>query len=377
MSYDVNWAAVIKKKYERATTTDRLRPIPGVLDLLVRNHAVALNTEDCKSQDTSYWIKKYPTVFGSDVCGIVSAVGELITKFKVGDRVGGFAAVTWLDKIDHGAFQTYTLLREISTYCIPESMTFEQGAVFPMAMAKACMGLFEIFGIPRPQKGLFRPRGQLREVANPDPNKAPVLAWSYDGPEHGILLWSGSSSLGNCMIQICHVLGVKTYVTASLEYHEALLNLGAHRCFAIDDPHIDENIIAATKQDEVFVRLAYHCMEETGSSLTRTAQTLRKLREEAEHTIIEELPILGIAPWSHEDIKGIDLRLTLPTSICETSSNLAQWFFNEWLQTALELDEIVAAPEIEIIPGGIRHVQDALNRQKQGVDGKKLVLLVE
>lgn len=45
----------------------------------------------------------------------------------------GFAAVFYNGNIDHGAWQTYTILREIATTRIPESLGWVKAAMFPMA----------------------------------------------------------------------------------------------------------------------------------------------------------------------------------------------------------------------------------------------------
>jgi NADPH:quinone reductase-like Zn-dependent oxidoreductase len=67
------------------------------------------------------------TVLGSDCCGVVVAVGDSVTKFKVRDRVTGFSGVIYNNDINHGAYQSYTVLRDIATTKIPDKMSFEEG----------------------------------------------------------------------------------------------------------------------------------------------------------------------------------------------------------------------------------------------------------
>jgi NADPH:quinone reductase-like Zn-dependent oxidoreductase len=128
------------------------RPIPTVSldEVLVRNYAIATNPVDWKMQDSGSYIQSYPAVLGSDGCGIIAAVGSSVTKFKVRDRVTGFAGVIFLGNADHGAFQTYTLVKEITTLKLPDFLSFEEGATFPMAFATAAIALYVVLGVPRP-----------------------------------------------------------------------------------------------------------------------------------------------------------------------------------------------------------------------------------
>jgi NADPH:quinone reductase-like Zn-dependent oxidoreductase len=76
--------------------------------------AVAVNPVDWKIQDYGFAINTFPTVLGSDCCGVVVAVGDSVTNFQVRDRVKGFAGVIYNQDINHGAFQGYTILRDIA-----------------------------------------------------------------------------------------------------------------------------------------------------------------------------------------------------------------------------------------------------------------------
>ena len=88
-----NLAATLESPKAQVSIIERPIPTPGPKELVLRNHAVAANPVDWKIQAISFFVdeSKYPTVLGSDVSGIVSAVGSSVTKFKVGDKVVGFA----------------------------------------------------------------------------------------------------------------------------------------------------------------------------------------------------------------------------------------------------------------------------------------------
>ncbi len=61
-------------------------PEPGADQILVRNEAVGINFIDTYHRSGLYPIPM-PSVLGQEGAGIVEAVGETVTRFKVGDRV--------------------------------------------------------------------------------------------------------------------------------------------------------------------------------------------------------------------------------------------------------------------------------------------------
>ena len=62
-------------------------PKPGPDDVVIKNHAVAINPVDWKIQDYGLFIQSWPNVLGEDVAGEIHEVGSNVTKFKKGDRV--------------------------------------------------------------------------------------------------------------------------------------------------------------------------------------------------------------------------------------------------------------------------------------------------
>lgn len=60
---------------------------PGPDEIAIRSSAVAINPVDRKQQDLDILIPSYPSIFGSDVAGIVEEVGSSVTRFEKGDRV--------------------------------------------------------------------------------------------------------------------------------------------------------------------------------------------------------------------------------------------------------------------------------------------------
>lgn len=62
-------------------------PKPATDEVVVKNHAVAINPVDWKLQREAIFPLKYPTVLGCDIAGEVVDVGSDVTNVKNGDRV--------------------------------------------------------------------------------------------------------------------------------------------------------------------------------------------------------------------------------------------------------------------------------------------------
>lgn len=64
-------------------------PKPGPDEVVIKNHALAINPADYIMADTGLFIKDFPRILGVDVAGEVHEVGSNITRLKKGDRVAG------------------------------------------------------------------------------------------------------------------------------------------------------------------------------------------------------------------------------------------------------------------------------------------------
>ena len=130
------------------------RPSPGPGEALVRVHACSLNYRDIMIAKGFQGEK--PLIPLSDGAGVVEAVGEGVTRLKVGDRVAANFFPTWIDggirgEYHHdalgggrdGMLAEYVVLPASSFVLLPEDLSFEEAATLPCAAVTAWNALFE------------------------------------------------------------------------------------------------------------------------------------------------------------------------------------------------------------------------------------------
>ena len=98
-------------------------PTPGKGEILVDVKAAGINFPDVLTVQGKYQFKPpLPFIPGTEVAGIVTAVGEGVSSRKVGDKV--------ISTLPIGAFSEQCVASEHSAYEMGKSMSFEQGAGF-------------------------------------------------------------------------------------------------------------------------------------------------------------------------------------------------------------------------------------------------------
>ncbi|MEV4555464.1 NADP-dependent oxidoreductase [Kitasatospora sp. NPDC049285] len=115
---------------EQQEFLDRPTPVPGPGTLLVRVRAAGVNPADWKTRRGWFGTDAAPPlVMGSEAAGVVTAVGEGVPGFAVGDEVFGIAPA--------GAFAEEALLAAQTTARKPAAVSFAQAAALPVAAATA------------------------------------------------------------------------------------------------------------------------------------------------------------------------------------------------------------------------------------------------
>ncbi|WP_291380258.1 NAD(P)-dependent alcohol dehydrogenase [Demequina sp.] len=169
-------------------------PTPGPRDVLLRVKATALNPADVFLTRGKPAVVRLglglrrprQTIRGSDVAGIVEAVGADVTQWRVGDEVFGEGRATLAE---------YALAAEDKVTRIPAGITFEAAAATTMAGLAALHGL------------------RVRPV----------------GPGDKVLVIGASGGIGSFAVQMAAAAGATVTGVCSSGNVQAVLDLGAHR----------------------------------------------------------------------------------------------------------------------------------------------------
>ena len=139
------------------------KPIPGDDEVLVKVHAVSINSWDWDMLTgkpfeyrffSGFFKPKSNKMHGCDIAGQIEAVGKNAKHFKVGDEVfGDLSEGGW------GAFAEYTCACENKLILKPASMTFEEAACLSHGGNLAVQGLIDFGQIKSGQKVLINGGG--------------------------------------------------------------------------------------------------------------------------------------------------------------------------------------------------------------------------
>lgn len=138
---------------DNLTLVEREIPQPKSNEVLVKFHAFSLNYRDLMLVDGRYNPRtKFPAIPFSDGAGEIAAIGEGVTKWKIGDRVCPIFMQAWGEG-DLSAEKSKTtlggggdwdgVLREFGSFSeesvvrIPENLSFEEAATLPCAAVTA------------------------------------------------------------------------------------------------------------------------------------------------------------------------------------------------------------------------------------------------
>ena len=196
--------AIVQTRYGAPESVLRMedvdRPSPGDDDVLVRVRASSVNTPDWIAVTGVPYILRVRSglrrprtpVRGTDVAGLVEAVGKNVTELQPGDEVLGS---TWAGSLTTpGTFAAFTVAPASQLIRKPAGLTFEEAAASVMSGLTALLAVRDV--------------GKV-------------------GPGSRVLINGASGGVGTFAVQIAKVLGAEVTGVCSTRNLELVRSLGA------------------------------------------------------------------------------------------------------------------------------------------------------
>ena len=227
------------------------KPNPKDDEALVKVHAAAINFGNLVlvsgkpifTRAESGWLKPHKILNpGSDVAGVVEAVGKNVTQFKPGDEI-------YADNLPggYGTYAEYVCVPEKEMALKPTNISFEQAAAVPQAALVALQGLRNVGQIQAGQK---------------------------------VMITGASGGNGTFAVQIAKAYGAEVTAVCSTRNIELVRSLGA------------EHVIDYTQEDFAQAGEQYHLIMAMGG-----------YRKPSDY--LQVLLPGGMFVWAGGDLKGL------------------------------------------------------------------------
>jgi NADPH:quinone reductase-like Zn-dependent oxidoreductase len=181
--------------YEKGQKKEKLflceveKPVPAADEVLIKVVCCSINAADYRSMQLGIIPKR--RIFGADVAGRVEAVGEAVTRFKVGDEVFGD-----LLGCGSGGFAEYTTGAEKLLAHKPAGVSFVDACAIPIAGITALQGLRDLGKLQSGQK---------------------------------VLIVGAGGGVGTFAVQLAKILGAEVTAVCGAHNVELVKSLGADR----------------------------------------------------------------------------------------------------------------------------------------------------
>jgi NADPH:quinone reductase-like Zn-dependent oxidoreductase len=226
--------AIVQDTYgtqEELTLRDIDRPAIGDGEVLVRVEAASIHLGDWILMTGSPFVMRLATglrkpknrVPGTDLAGVVEAVGKDIQRLRPGDEVFGWCA---------GAFAEYARATEDQLIKKPANLTFDQAAAVGVSASTALQ--------------------LLRDDAKVQPGRK-------------VLINGASGGVGSFAVQIAKALGAEVTGVCSTENVELVRSIGADH---VIDYTREDFAVGTERYDVILDNVGNHSMARTRRALT-------------------------------------------------------------------------------------------------------------
>jgi NADPH:quinone reductase-like Zn-dependent oxidoreductase len=197
---------------ETLYASDVEKPQPESGEVRVKVHAVGLNPVDYKLAASGFPGWRYPVVLGSDVAGVVDAVGKDVEDWQVGDPVyfhGDFTR-----PFGASGFSQYAVITSKTLAWMPAGLNYQEAAALPTAGFTAFQALHR----------------KLRV---------------HEGKT--LLVVGGAGGVGGFAVQLAKLAGLTTIATCSRHNIKFVQDLGAQHVIDYQTDDVEKGVEKFTK----------------------------------------------------------------------------------------------------------------------------------
>lgn len=271
---------------------------------------------------------------GDDIAGTIYSVGEGVTEFHAGDRVGAFHEM----RTPHGSYGEYALAWAHTTFHLAASVSYEEAAAIPLAAMTAAVGLNVRLGLPEP----WLPISDEVAKASPTP----------------LVVYGASSAVGSYAVQLARKANIHPIIGVAgraMKHVEQFLD-ASKGDVVLDYRDGDEKLVSNIKDALRGQKLvhAFDAVSEKGSyqNICKVLDPHGKItlvlpgREypEIPDTVQQSTTSVGCVHQDQKDFGFVMFRY------------LAKGLKEGWFK---------AQPQ-EVCPGGLAGIQGALEKLKNG-----------
>jgi len=266
-----------------------------------------------------------------------------VQQFKKGDRVASLFRT--------GAFAEYACYPAITTFRIPDSMTFEEASTLPLGITTAAMGIFR---------------------------RLPYSLDTHLTEKKSIVVWGASGSVGNYAVQLAKLIGLRVIAVAGKGAPMAKI-AGADVVVDYRQGQVHAQILEALGGEKL--QYAFDGVSEDGTT-KQLASLIESDVKDARIVLVlypsEELPshiqylqTTVFSCYGEEQKFGTRILPAVP----EDRAFVERFFpkLEEWLEEGNK----IMPNKITVVPGGLEGVKEGFRRMRdKEVSGEKLVFRI-
>ncbi|KAH8819314.1 chaperonin 10-like protein [Xylogone sp. PMI_703] len=330
-------------------------PTPEPRQIIVKVICAGLNPKDWKVADGAIPGVTYSNE-GDDFAGFVHQIGQQVTEFKVGDRVGCFHKTLSPGR----GWAEYAVSWESMAFHLADHVSFEEAATVPLAAITACLGLYHRLPLPYPWDALDKARP--------------------------LIIWGAASAVGAYAVKLASLTNLHPILAVAgrgAQFVETLIDRSCGDTI-IDYRQGNDNVVAALKLalGDQKPEFAFDATSENGTDLTICRvinQTTGKIAVVHLDSPADLIPgnISRINTAVETSQLDVDKVFKLQDSK-QQGLGITQFatVMLKFLGRGLNEGWFTPHPYV-VIPGGFYGLENALNILKSGsVSAKKLIIRV-